>query len=169
VCLFSPLADEPVPFGANAVFLPGGFPELHAERLSAAHRFQDSIRKAHAAEIPILAECGGMMALAQSLADTQGRQWPMAGLLPGCTRMQSRLAALGLQAWSTAFGEVRGHTFHYSIFDTPLVGSTETRAHPVGARGETIYRRGSLTASYFHAYFPSCPPAIAALFSGLTP
>jgi cobyrinic acid a,c-diamide synthase len=110
-----------------------------------------------------------MMALAQSLADTQGRQWPVAGLLPGCTRMQSRLAALGLQAWSTAFGELRGHTFHYSIFDTPLAGSTLTRAHPKGGRGETIYRCGSLTASYFHAYFPSCPPAVAALFGGLAP
>ena len=169
VCFFSPLADEPVPSAADAVFLPGGFPELHAECLSAAHRFQDSIRKAHAAGTAILAECGGMMALAQSLADTQGRQWPMAGLLPGCTRMQSRFAALGLQAWNTAFGELRGHTFHYSIFDTSLVGSTQTRAHPRGARGETIYRCGSLTASYFHAYFPSCPPAIAALFSGQAP
>jgi cobyrinic acid a,c-diamide synthase len=166
---FSPLADEPVPSGADAVFLPGGYPELHAEPLCAAHRFQDSIRRVHAGGVPILAECGGMMALAQSLGDARGRQWPMAGLLPGCTRMQPRLAALGLQAWSTAFGELRGHTFHYSIFDTPLVGSTQTRAYPKGAEGETVYRCGSLTASYFHAYFPSCPPAIAALFRGLTP
>jgi cobyrinic acid a,c-diamide synthase len=169
VCFFSPLADEPVPSGADAVFLPGGYPELHAEPLSAARKFQDSIRRAHEAKVPILAECGGMMALAQSLGDTQGRQWPMAGLLPGYTRMQPRLAALGLQAWSTAFGELRGHTFHYSIFDTPLEASTQTRAYPKGARGETIYRCGSLTASYFHAYFPSCPPAVAALFGGLTP
>jgi cobyrinic acid a,c-diamide synthase len=169
ICFFSPLADEPVPSGADAVFLPGGYPELHAEPLSGAHEFRDSIRGTHEAGIPILAECGGMMALAQSLGDTQGRQWPMAGLLPGCTRMQTRLAALGLQAWNTSYGELRGHTFHYSIFDTPLESSTHTRAHPVGAQGETIYRRGSLTASYFHAYFPSCPPAVAALFSGLTP
>jgi cobyrinic acid a,c-diamide synthase len=169
VCFFSPLADEPVPSGADAVFLPGGYPELHAEQLSAARKFQDSIRRAHEAKVPILAECGGMMALAQSLGDTQGRQWPMAGLLPGYTQMQPRLAALGLQAWSTAFGELRGHTFHYSIFDTPLEGSTQTRAYPKGARGETIYRCGSLTASYFHAYFPSCPPAIAALLRGLAP
>ena len=56
-----------------------------------------------------------------------------------------------------------------SAMDTPLEGSTETRAYPEGARGETIYRCGSLTASYVHAYVPSWPPAIAALLSGLTP
>ncbi len=164
---FSPLADEPVPPEAAAVFLPGGYPELHAAQLSGAHRFQDSIRAAHAAHIPILAECGGMMALAQSLGDAQGRDWPMTGLLAGSTRMLPRLAALGLQAWGTTFGELRGHTFHYSIFETPLEGAAQTLAYPSGARGETIYRRGSLTASYFHAYFPSCPPAISALLRGL--
>jgi cobyrinic acid a,c-diamide synthase len=169
VCFFSPLADEPVPPGADAVFLPGGYPELHAEPLSAAHEFRDSVRAAHERGIPILAECGGMMALAQSLGDTHGRQWPMAGILPGHTRMQPRLAGLGLQAWSTGCGELRGHTFHYSIFDTPLEGSTRTRAYPGNAPGETIYRCGSLTASYFHAYFSSCPPAVAALFGGLMP
>jgi cobyrinic acid a,c-diamide synthase len=168
-CFFSPLAGEPVPPGASAIFLPGGYPELHAEQLSAARRFQDSIRAAHAAHIPILAECGGMMALAQSLGDPQGRRWPMAGLLAGSTRMLPRLAALGLQAWDTAFGELRGHTFHYSIFETPLEGSVQTRAYPSGAHGETIYRRGSLTASYFHAYFASCPAAIGALLRGLPP
>jgi len=168
VCFFAPLADEPVPSGADAVFLPGGYPELHAEPLSAARKFQSSLRRAHEAGVPILAECGGMMALAQSLADTQGRQWPMAGLLPGSTRMQPRLAALGLQAWRTAFGELRGHTFHYSIFDTPLAGAAATVAYPAGGRGETIYRSGSLTASYFHAYFASCPAAVAALLSGPT-
>jgi cobyrinic acid a,c-diamide synthase len=169
VCFFSPLADEPVPPGADAVFLPGGYPELHAEPLSAARKFRDSIRAAHEGGVPILAECGGMMALAQSLGDTQGRQWPMAGILPGCTRMQPRLAALGLQAWSTRCGELRGHTFHYSTFDTSLDSSTRTRAYPGGAPGEAIYRRGSLTASYFHAYFPSCPAAVAALFGGPAP
>jgi cobyrinic acid a,c-diamide synthase len=169
VCFFSPLADEPVPSGAEAVFLPGGYPELHAEPLSTAHKFQDSIRAAHERAVPILAECGGMMALAESLGDTQGRQWPMAGILPGYTRMQPRLAALGLQAWTTTCGELRGHTFHYSTFDTPLESSAQTRAYPGDAPGESIYRCGSLTASYFHAYFNSCPPAVAALFGGLTP
>lgn len=166
VRFFSPLAGEPVPTDASAVFLPGGYPELHAEDLSAAESFHASIRDAHAAGTPILAECGGMMALAESLSDTQGRQWPMAALLPGRTRMQPRLAALGLQSWTTRYGELRGHTFHYSTLETPLQGAARTITHPRGTPGEIIFRSGSLTASYFHAYFASCPAAITALLQG---
>ena len=163
---FSPLADEPVPAQASAVFLPGGYPELYAERLSRARNFHRSIRAAHAGGVPILAECGGMMSLTESMGDSQGRQWAMAGLLPGTTRMQPRLAALGLQAWSIPQGELRGHAFHYSTLQTPLRAVACAITHPRGAAGEPIYRTGSLTASYFHAYFNSCPEAVAALFLG---
>ena len=79
--------------------------------------------------------------------------------------MQPRLAALGLQAWRTTLGELRGHTFHYSIFETPLEGAAHTLPTPRRARRDHL-PRGSLTASYFHAYFPSCPSAIAALLRG---
>jgi len=151
------------------VFLPGGYPELHAETLARAQRFQESIRAAHAAGIPILAECGGMMALAESLGDVNGQQWPMAGLLAGTTHMQARLAGLGLQVWKTNRGDIRGHTFHYSTFQTPLVGAAQTLTHPRGNAGEAIYRLGTLTASYFHAYFDSCPPAVAALLGSCDP
>jgi cobyrinic acid a,c-diamide synthase len=169
ISFFSPLAGEPVPAGASAVYLPGGYPELHAARLSSAARFHESIRAAHAACVPILAECGGMMALAESLSDGSGRQWPMAGLLPGRTRLQPRLAALGLQSVRTKRGEIRGHTFHYSTFETPLAAALQAVAHPRGGAGESVYRVGSLTASYFHAYFNSCPPAVAALLTGAAP
>lgn len=98
---FSPLADEPVPETADAVFLPGGYPELYGEMLSRATRFHTSVRLAHARAVPILAECGGMMALTSALIDLDGRSWPMADLLPGTTRMESRLAGLGPQAWDT--------------------------------------------------------------------
>ena len=163
---FSPLADDPVPEGTDAVVLPGGYPELHGEALSRATRFQESIRCAHARHVPILAECGGMMVLTDTLIDLQGRTWPMAGLLRGTTRMQSRLAGLGLQAWDTGEGVLRGHTFHYSTFETPLSGVSRTITHPRHTAGETIYRSGSVTASYFHAYFPSSPEAVAALCCG---
>lgn len=166
---FSPLADEPVPADAAAIYLPGGYPELHAERLAGAARFHDSLRRAQAAAVPILAECGGMMVLAEAIGDLAGREWPMAGILAGRTRMQPRLAALGLQQWRTRAGELRGHTFHYSHLDTPLEPAARTATHPRGAGGEFIYRQGALTASYFHAYFPSCPPAVAALLRGELP
>jgi cobyrinic acid a,c-diamide synthase len=166
VRFFSPLQDEPVPAQADAVYLPGGYPELHAEALSAAGQWRASVRHAHARGVPIVAECGGMMAVADALTDAEGRSWPMAGLLPGGTRLQKRLVALGPQAWDTPQGELRGQTYHYSVLDTPLAPSAQTRKHPSGLPGEGVYRQGSLTASYFHAYFPSCPAAVAALFTG---
>jgi cobyrinic acid a,c-diamide synthase len=163
---FSPLADEPVPEDADAVYLPGGYPELHGEALAQAGRWRESIRAAHAAGLTILAECGGMMVLAESLADKEGRDWPMAGLLPGRVLMQQRLAGLGSQGLATNAGQMRGHTFHYSRLETPLAPVAWTVKHPSGAQGEAVYRVGSLTASYFHAFFASNPAAVASLLQG---
>jgi cobyrinic acid a,c-diamide synthase len=161
---FSPLADEAVPDGADAVYLPGGYPELHADALSRADAWKSSIRAVHAAGVPIVAECGGMMALADTLADQSGAIWPMAGLLTGTVAMQPRLAGLGPQALPTEQGILRGHTFHYSKLATTVEPAAHTIKHPSAIQGEAWYRAGSLTASYFHAYFPSNPAAVAALF-----
>lgn len=166
---FSPLADEPVPAGADAVYLPGGYPELHAQALAQAGNWRASINAVHAAGVPILAECGGMMVLADELTDPDGRRWPMAGLLPGVVRMQARLAGLGAQALDTPAGPLRGHTFHYSRLETPLEPVQHTLRHPSGTVGEAVYRAGSLTASYFHGYFASNPQAVAGLFTRTAP
>jgi len=166
---FSPLAGEPVPADADAVWLPGGYPELHMEALSKAAPWHDSIRAAHAAGLPILAECGGMMAVAESITDTEGHCWPMPALLPGRIFMQPRLGGLGSQGMPTAAGELRGHTFHYSHLDTGLAPVAYTVKHPSGAQGEAVYRLGSLTASYFHGFFASNPLAVAGLFTKETP
>ena len=165
LAFFSPLADEAVPVEANAVYLPGGYPELHGATLAAASTWQASIRACHAADMPIVAECGGMMALADSIADKAGALWPMAGILPGRVAMQARLAGLGSQALDTPQGQLRGHTFHYSKLETDVTPLTHTVKHPSQAQGEALYRVGSLTASYFHAYFASNPAAVAAMFS----
>ena len=163
---FSPLADDPVPAAANGVWLPGGYPELHGEKLSNALRFQRSLKQAHEAGIPILAECGGLMAVTDALLDIQDRRWPMAGLFPGITRMHSALRAIGLQGWRTPAGELRGHTFHHSSLASPIDEAARTVCYPSGSAGECIYRHGSLTATYFHAYFDSCPDAVCTLFGG---
>jgi cobyrinic acid a,c-diamide synthase len=160
---FSPLANETIPIAADAVYLPGGYPELHAEILSQAHDWQNAIRAAHAAGLPILAECGGMMPLTDSLIDVNGQRWKMAGLLDGHVAMQTQLAAIGPHAWIRPEGELRGHAFHYSRLETRTAPFAHTIRHPTGASGEAIYRVGSLTASYFHAYFPSCPAIVARL------
>jgi cobyrinic acid a,c-diamide synthase len=161
---FSPLADEAVPAEADAVYLPGGYPELHAQQLSQSAKWTASIRAAHADGMPIVAECGGMMALADTLADQAGEVWNMAGLLPGSVAMQPRLAGLGSQGLETPQGVLRGHTFHYSKLATEVAPAAYTIKHPSAMQGEAVYRVGSLTASYFHAYFASNPAASAALF-----
>ncbi|MFZ6768959.1 cobyrinate a,c-diamide synthase [Undibacterium sp. Di26W] len=165
---FSPLADEAIPTQADALYLPGGYPELHARTLTQASNWLTSLHAAHVQGMPILAECGGMMAITEGLVDQQEQSWPMAGILPGKVIMQKRLAALGPQAWATSQGELRGHTFHYSRFETTLTASSHTTKHSTQhstqQQGEAIYRNANVCASYFHAYFASNPAATAALF-----
>jgi cobyrinic acid a,c-diamide synthase len=162
---FSPLANQPVPDDADALYLPGGYPELYGQALSGAKAWRHSVREAHQCGMPIWAECGGMMALCAAIADHSGRIWPMAGILPGTAVMQSGLAGIGSQALELPQGELRGHTFHYSRLAHGPAPAGYTRRHPSGTQGEALYRMGSLTSSYFHAWFPSCPGAVAALFS----
>lgn len=164
ITYFAPLSDDAVPEDADAVYLPGGYPELHGAQLQAAQRWRDSIRDVHARGVPIVAECGGMMALADGLTDGEGRRFEMAGLLAGEVRMQKRLGGLGMHAMPTPQGEIRGHTFHYSLLDSSVTPRDYTVKQRTGAQGEAAYRVGSLFASYFHAYFPSNPRAVAVLF-----
>ena len=168
---FSPLANEPVP-PCDAVWLPGGYPELHAATLARALATRDTL-KAHVAESkPVWAECGGMMVLFECLVDgdgdgdRDGTRHAMWGLLPGVVRMQKRLAGLGPQQLALTAGDLRGHTFHYSRCDTPLVPASHTLSpltDRVGA-SEAVYGVGSVRASYFHAWFASRPLAAASLF-----
>jgi cobyrinic acid a,c-diamide synthase len=165
VVFFSPLANEPVP-ACDAVWLPGGYPELHADTLSAAHTSRDSLAAHVGAGRPVWAECGGMMVLFDAIVDQQSQSHAVWGLLPGVVRMQPRLAALGPQKLCLASGELRGHTFHYSRCETalePVLHTASARGGAVGL-GEALYQRGALRASYFHAWLASSPAAAAALF-----
>lgn len=162
---FSPLDNQPVPDDAHCIYLPGGYPELHGPTLAKAGRWHASIRAAHAAGVPMLAECGGMMAITEAIIDKDGSRWAMPALLPGVAHMQSRLAGLGSQAMPTLAGELRGHTFHYSRLETDIAPAAWTSKHPSAIQGEAVYRVGSLTASYFHAFFASNPRAVAHLLA----
>jgi cobyrinic acid a,c-diamide synthase len=160
---FSPLDDDTLP-PADALYLPGGYPELHLEQLASNAAMKTAIRVFHADRKPIVAECGGMLYLLESLTDVQGRCAAMPGLLPGHAVMQTRLANLGLHSAALPEGGLRGHTFHYSTMTTdtaPVTHSSSPRHH---GRGEPVYRQGRLTASYLHWYFPSNPTATAGLF-----
>ncbi len=113
---FSPLADDPVP-AADLVFLPGGYPELHAGQLSGANAFLNSLRNA-AQTADIYGECGGYMALGEGLTDAEGTRHAMSGLLPLETSFATRRLHLGyrdLMPLGGVFsGPLKGHEFHYA-------------------------------------------------------
>lgn len=159
---FSPLETATLPL-ADAYYFPGGYPELHLAALSANTGLRDDLLAAQAVGKPILAECGGMMAMFEAITDVEGRRVTMWGLLPGEVKMQTRLGGLGLQAAELPEGTLRGHTFHYSMTETALPPLTKAIKQS-GSEGEAIYRVGRLTASYLHAYWPSNPEAAAQLF-----
>lgn len=159
---FSPLHDRSLP-PCDAVWLPGGYPELHAAQWSGRFAMHGELRAHVNAGKPLLAECGGLMAVLDRLVDVDGRVWPMAGLLGGEARMGRRLVAIGLHEAPLPEGRLRGHSFHYSSAELRLAPLCHTEPQRAGRRGEPVWRQGRLTATYFHAYFPSHPAAIAAL------
>lgn len=159
---FSPLTDTEV--SADAIYLPGGYPELHLARLAANTGIKHALRAHIEAGRPLYAECGGMLYLLDRLADQAGQVGELAGLLPGQGRLQPRLAGLGMQSLATAAGELRGHSFHHSTMETAVTPvAFGVRQHGSQA-GEPFYRYGPIRASYLHLYFPSAPAAAAALF-----
>lgn len=167
---FSPLADGALP-ACDAVWLPGGYPELHAARLGANTSLRDGLAAHVAQHKPVWAECGGMMLLFDALVTADGQSHTQWGLLPGTVTMQKRLAALGPQQLALLEGVLRGHTFHYSTCATPLATSLRTArpdCAPAPQAGEALYQLGSIRASYFHAWFASSPAATAALFAPLS-
>ena len=160
---FSPLADTALP-AADSLYLPGGYPELHLDRLAGNTAMRDAVHRHHAQLKPIVAECGGMLYLLESLTDRAGQRAPMAGILAGHAAMQARFANLGMQEITLPEGALRGHTFHHSKIETVLTPIALAADARPGGRGEPAYRAGRLHASYLHAYFPSNPEAAARLF-----
>jgi cobyrinic acid a,c-diamide synthase len=162
---FSPLAGDALP-ACDALWLPGGYPELHAERLAQRQDLRAQIAAHLGAGRPVWAECGGMMALADTLVDGQGRAHALWGLLPGTATLGRRVAALGPHRWLLGDQELRGHSFHWSRFETPLapVAATEPARGVAAGAGEPIYQVGALRASWFHPWFASSPEAAARLF-----
>ena len=167
---FSPLEDGAIPT-CDALWLPGGYPELHAQTLASNHAMQASIVHHVRSGKPVWAECGGMMALFDQLTTADGKSYPMWGVLPGSVTLQKRLAALGpqqLELGGAGSGHIlRGHAFHYSTCATELPVAARTQAAPgrkLRGEGEALYVAGSVKASYFHAWFASHPAAAAGLF-----
>ncbi|MFV0358768.1 cobyrinate a,c-diamide synthase [Tropicimonas sp.] len=116
---FSPLADEPPPADADAICLPGGYPELHAGRLATAEAFRTGMRAAASRGIAIQGECGGYMMLGEGLTDADGCRHRMLGLLPLETSFQKRSLSLGYRRLDPLpgapwLGPLAAHEFHYA-------------------------------------------------------
>ena len=160
---FSPLADEAPDPSADACWMPGGYPELHAGRLSAATRFRARLR-AFAETRPVHGECGGYMAMGTALIDAEGVRHDMAGLLGLVSSFHKRRMHLGYrlaQLAATMPGyhrgtRLRGHEFHYATIieqtDAPLAHVTNAVGAVVSETGScrTMPGGGCATGSFFH-------------------
>ncbi len=156
---FSPLADQAPDPGADAVWLPGGYPELHAGTLASAHRFHEGLRALANRAVPIHGECGGYMVLGQGIEDAAGQRHAMTGLLRLESSFAKRRMHLGYRRarlktsclLGAAGTEILGHEFHYasalSSDDEPLVECRDAVGAPVAESGG---RRGSVSGTFFH-------------------
>ncbi|MEL7108517.1 MAG: cobyrinate a,c-diamide synthase [Pseudomonadota bacterium] len=154
---FSPLADQAPSEDCDAVYLPGGYPELHCETLAKADRFLQGLRSAAGRGALIYGECGGYMVLGQGLIDADGRHHRMAGLLSHAASFETRRMCLGYRSMTPLTDDVwartlRGHEFHYSTLsepgsDDPLFHLTDARCIDLGNAGG---HRNNVMGSYAH-------------------
>jgi len=154
---FSPLADEAPLAGSDAIFLPGGYPELHAGRLASAHNFRAEMQIAKKKGALIYGECGGYMVLGDAIIDEHGTEHPMLGLLPVTTSFAQRKRNLGYRkltlsavpGWSF---DLRAHEFHYTSVskadDTrSLFHASDAGDNEIGPVGQCI---DNVMGSYMH-------------------
>ena len=169
---FSPMTDSSLPSGLDALYLGGGYPELHAKQLSDNRRMLEEVRAFAASGRPVYAECGGMLYLSESLSVEEG-SYGMAGVLPLSMQMTDRLVHFGYV--TVEFTEdcllgrkgtvVRGHSFHHSRIASQ--GEVATNYHVQysmsGKEELEGFRQGNVLASYIHLHFRA-NPAVAENF-----
>jgi len=160
---FSPLNDAKLP-AVDGLWLPGGYPELHAKALSENHAMRNDIAQLAQQGKPILAECGGFLYCLNTLTDLDEQCFDMVGALDGEGAMRGKRGCQGMQTAPLPEGEVRGHAHHRSRATVNIDALSHGRRQRHPAPGEAIYRQGGITGSYLHLFFPSNPMAIARLF-----
>ena len=163
---FSPLRDSLIP-DVDGLYIGGGFPELFMKKLSENQSMITSLQNAHDKGLPIFAENGGFMYLAQRIVDFQGSSWPTVGLVPIEVRITNRLAVLGYVKATflkkSILGEIgheiKGHEFHYYV--TSEISEEESAFSLVGGKGADFrrdgYTKGNLFASHVHVHLRSNP------------
>ena len=156
VVFFSPLRDTALPENIGGLYLPGGYPELHAKELSGNTSLLREIKQKIESGLPTAAECGGFLYLGQSLTDAEGQSWPMAGVLPGEAKDAGRLVRFGYAALSAdsdsllfrAGESFPIHEFHH--WDSTVNGTALAAKKPVGG---AAWRCGFVN-EHFYAGFP---------------
>ena len=156
VVFFSPLRDTALPENIGGLYLPGGYPELHARELSENTSLLREIKRKIEFGLPTAAECGGFLYLGQSLTDAEGQSWPMAGVLPGEAKDAGRLVRFGYAALSAdsdsmlfrAGESFPIHEFHH--WDSTANGVALAAKKPVGG---AEWRCGFID-EHFYAGFP---------------
>jgi cobyrinic acid a,c-diamide synthase len=183
----SALNDAHLPEG-DILYIPGGYPELYAEKLMNNVTFISDVKDFAASNKPVIAECGGMLYLLDQLTDMSGKKFPMTGVISGKAVMQKKLAAIGSQ-WvnlplfekempfngaediiKTDDGDaskntIRGHSFHYSQAEINLAPICQTTHYPSERAGEFVYQDNNILASYMHWYFSSNPGLTLRIFN----
>ena len=156
VVFFSPLRDTALPENIGGLYLPGGYPELHARELSENTSLLREIKRKIESGLPTAAECGGFLYLGQSLTDAEGQSWPMVGVLPGEAKDAGRLVRFGYAALSAdsdsllfrAGESFPIHEFHH--WDSTANGTALAAKKPVGG---AEWRCGFID-EHFYAGFP---------------
>ncbi|MCP4142888.1 MAG: cobyrinate a,c-diamide synthase [Chloroflexi bacterium] len=168
IVFFSPLKDKSLPAGTSGIILSGGFPEIYAEKLSVNDGMRQALQSAHKGNLPIYAECGGLMVLTESITDLDGQEFPMFALLPGKSLMTKKLNMGYRQAqavdnsWLLKKGEeIRGHEFHYSTWENRPDDLPSAYSLISSRKQDEPYLEGasfgSLWASYVHLPFWNKP------------
>ena len=171
---FSPIGDRKIPEHLDALYIGGGYPEVHAAELSSNPRMLDSVREFCETGRPVYAECGGLMYLAQGIETQNGTKHPMTGVFPLWSRMLPHRKSLGYVEITlredSLFGAVgdriRGHEFHYSeLTDDSLPDIAWKKAYSITYRRNDRavlegFQSGAVLATYVHAHFASKPGAV---------
>ena len=166
LAFFSPLEDESLPEGTKGVYLGGGYPELHAERLEKNSSLRDEIKRFAESGGPVYAECGGLMYLGKSLTDLEGNNFNMAGLFQWSSKMLTKRRSLGYREVRAGLNSpflkeretARGHEFHYSeISQFEGIERCYTSIGSDGRETKEGYCYKNSLASYVHLHFASNP------------
>ena len=166
IAYFSPLHDERLPEGACGLYLGGGYPELHARALGENAAMRGSIRAAIASGMPTIAECGGFLYLHETLEDSSGTAWPVAGVLTGRAVKGERLGRFGYVTLTAQRDgllarqgeELPAHEFHY--WQTTRDDAAFHAQKPQSMRGwDCGVESSTLYAAFPHLYLPGCPHA----------